>query len=48
MKKSFILLAILFLIRSFSMANDITINDCESIEIECIGTSLWCEPQDVI
>ena len=48
MKKIFSILAILLTITTISFANDITIGDCESIEMEYIQPSLWCEPSEVI
>ncbi len=47
MKKIFLILAILFTLTSIGFADEM-IGDCESIEMECIGTSLWCEAGEVI
>lgn len=48
MKKLLAVLAILLTITTISFANENTIGDCESIEMECIQTSLWCESGEVI
>ncbi len=48
MKKIFTVLVLLLMVSSHSFANDNMLGDCESIEMECIGTSLWCEPSEAI
>ena len=48
MKKIFVVLTVLFAFTTTIFAQDLTIGDCESIEMECIGSSLWCDSGEVI
>ena len=48
MKKYFSVLAILLTLTSISFANDEMISDCDSIEVPCFPTSLWCESSEII
>ena len=42
MKKFILILTVLVTLSSISFADDF-LSDCDSIEMECIQTSLWCD-----
>jgi len=48
MKTLFMALTLLFLLSTITFAKDITIGDCESIEMESMGSSLWCDGGEVL
>jgi len=48
MKRLFVTLAVLLSLSTMAFAEDLTIGDCESIEMECIGSSLWCDSGEVL
>ena len=48
MKTIFITIAVLLSLSTMAFAEDLTIGDCESIEMECMGSSLWCDGGEVL